>query len=120
MALDLSGGATAYATMIDNFAKSIIRTPVTKTISNVSGNETLTEGTAVTISGTLYRKEDMWAQDKAGLFQGADAIVMVKPDVTINKDDKLTYDGEDYRVEKVITRRLGTTSFYQTVWCFKT
>ena len=44
MALNLAGGVTAYELMIDNFGKTISRTPVTKTISNITGDETLTEG----------------------------------------------------------------------------
>ena len=107
-----------YELMIDNFGKTISRTPITKTESNISGDETLTEGTVVSITGAFFRKEDAWAQDKEGLFQGADGILMIKDGITVNKDDKITYDSEDYRVQKVITRLLGTTVFYKTARCF--
>ena len=116
--MSINFASVTYETMIDNFSKTISRTPVTKTISNVSGQETLTEGSASNISGAFFRKEDAWSQDKEGLFQGADAILLVKSGVTINKNDKLTYDSEDYRVVKVIERRLGTTHFYNMARCF--
>ena len=63
MALNLSGGVTAYELMIDSFSKTLSRTPVTKSISNITGDETLTEGTAVNISGAFFRKEDIWNQE---------------------------------------------------------
>ena len=107
-----------FSTMITNFSKTLSRTPVTKTVGNISGDETLSEGTPVNISGAFHSKEDSWSQDKEGLFQGADSVLMVKSTVTINKDDKLAYDSENYRVDKVTTRRLGTTVFYKVARCF--
>ena len=70
-------------------------------------------------NGAFFRKEDDWVQDKPGLIQNADAVLMVKPGVSVNKDDKLTYDSEDYRVDKVVTRRYDGTSVYQVAQCFK-
>ena len=117
--MSIKFASVTYETMIDNFAKSVTRTPVTKTTSNINGTETLTESTTASISGAFFRKEDSWSQDKEALFQGADAILMVKEGVTLNKDDKLNYDSEDYRVNKTIDRRLGTTYFYKMGRCFK-
>ena len=109
-----------YEIMIDNFAKVIIRTPITKTISNISGDEELINGTPVNISGAFFRKDDSWSQGKEGLFQGADAILLVKKEVIISKDDKISFDSEDYRIlNNPITRRLGTTIFYIMARCFK-
>jgi len=105
--------------LIPNFAKTVSRTPVTKTTDNVYGDETLTEGTPENISADFFRKEDEWIIDKIGLLQNADAIILVQPDQALNKDDKLTYDSEDYRVDKVVTRRLGTSAFYKVGQCFK-
>ena len=108
-----------FETMLDNFSKTIVLTPNTKTISNISGNETLTESTSSNIAGAFYRKEDSYVQSNPGLIDNADAVILVKTSVTINKNDKITYDEEDYRVEKVITRKLGTISFYKLAQCFK-
>lgn len=119
MALNLAGGKVAYELMIDNFAKTISRTPVTKTLHPVTGDETLSNGTPGNITGAFFRKEDEWIQDKPGLIQNADAVLLIKEGVTLNKNDKLTYDSEDYRVDKIVDRRLGTTVFYQAAQCFK-
>ena len=98
MAINFTGGVTAYELMLDNFSKTLSRTPVTKTTSNITGDETLTDGTPGNILGAFFRKEDEFVQDKIGLIQNADAVLLVKNAVTINKDDKLTYDSENYRV----------------------
>lgn len=107
-----------YSEMIDNFSKTLVRTPVTKSVSNISGQESFSEGETSNITGAFFRKEDSWSQNKEGLFQGADAVFMYKNDVTLNKNDKLSYDSENYRVKKVITRRLGTQFFYNVARCF--
>ena len=111
--------ADVYSTMITNFAKTISHIPRTKVVDNITGDETLTDGSPVNISGAFYRKEDEWAVDKGVNLQGADAILMVLPAVTINREDKLTYDGENYRIDTVVERRLGTTAFYNMARCFK-
>lgn len=105
--------------VFDNFKKSLTRTPVTKTNDNVSGDETLSDGTPdTTYEGVLYRKEDEWAQDKVGLFQGADAVLLVKTTQSLSKNDKITYDSEIYRVESIKDRELGKTAFYKVARLF--
>lgn len=111
--------ATPFQEMMGGFNKSLTYTAVTKTTSNIRGEETLTDGSPSTISGDFYRQEDDWVQQKEGLFQGADAIVMVLPSVTLEKEAKITYDGEIFRIGKVITRKLGTTEFYKMGRLFK-
>lgn len=109
----------AFQKMITNLGKSVTRTPITKTTSNLYGEETLTDGTSETVTAAFFRKEDSWAQDNSGLIQEADAVVLVLPTQTLNKNDKIAYDSETYRVDKVITRRLGTSEFYKAGQCFK-
>jgi len=111
--------ANPVKVMIESFSKSLTYIPVTKTTDNIRGDETLTDGTSTTISGSFFRKEDAWSQNKEGLFQGADAIVMVLPAVTLSKNAKITYDSETYRIEKIITRRLGTITYYNMARLFK-
>jgi len=107
-----------YQEMINNFQKEITYTPVTKTTDNISGDETLTEGTSSTIKGAFYREEDVYSQEFAGLFQGADAILIILPNITVNKNDLITYDSEEYRCDKITTRRLKNIEFYKVARCF--
>lgn len=114
MSINFSASKKAWDDHVfPNFKKSLIRTPVTKTLDNISGDETLTDGTAdSTYEGILYRKEDAWSQENIGLFQGADAVLLVKTTQTLNKDDKITFDSEVYRVEKVVSRYYDDVKFY--------
>jgi hypothetical protein len=105
----------AFNNLLSGFEKTLTRTPRTKDTNPLTGEEVFTDGTSVTIKGPFFRREDDYSQDKQALFQDADAVLMVKPDVTINRDDTVTYESEDYRVHAVITRKLGTTSFYKLV-----
>lgn len=102
-----------YKEMITNFSKSLTYTPVTKTTTNLSGAETLTDGTASTIKGAFYKEDEYYKSDKEALFQGADAILKVHTTVTLNKNDKITYADETFRIDKVMTRRIGITPFYK-------
>ena len=121
MGINFTAATTAFNKLLENFGKTLSRTPVTKTNSNISGQENLDSATAVNITGAFFRKEDAWSQDKEGLFQGADAILMVKTSVTINKNDLITYEDESYRINQdPITRRLGGIDFYIMARCFKT
>ncbi len=111
--------AKPYQDMIEFYSKSLTRTPVTKTTDNISGAESFADGTDVTINGAFYRNEYSMSQENIGLFKGADAILKVLPSVTINFNDKITYDSEVFRVGKEpTTRRLGTTSMYKVVRLF--
>lgn len=100
---------------IDFYSQSFIHTPITKTTSNITGDEILTEGTPVTITGAIYKRENADNPDKPGLFNGSDAILLVKINVSISKNDKITYDNEDYRVqvEPVLRKLAGTTMYYK-------
>ena len=108
-----------FTKYLEALAKSVVRTPVTKTTSNVTGDETLTDGTDETISVTFFRRETNWAMENPGLIEGADAIMLFVSTQTMNKDDKITYDSETYRVDKVVQRRLGATSIHKTAQLWK-
>jgi sugar lactone lactonase YvrE len=79
---------------------------------------TTTGSVSETIEGSFFKKEDAYTQEQVALMQNADAILLVKTTVTINKDDKITYDSLDYRVQEVETRKLGTIEFYKKVELF--
>ncbi len=115
MSINFTASKTAWDNNVfGNFSKTVTRTPVTRVEDNVSGSETFTEGTPDTAYlAVFFRKEDDWAQEHAGLFENADAVMLIKTSQTVSKDDKITFDGEDYRVEKVTMRYLGTIEFYR-------
>lgn len=105
--------------MIDNFAKTLTRNAVTQTENNLSGSEELTWGSDSEITGAFFRRDDTWNLKKEAYFESADAILMVKSSVTLNKNDKITYDNIVYLVDHVITRTLNGTTFYKTATLFQ-
>lgn len=117
MSLNIS--TTPMWAAIDNMSKTLSHTPVTKTTSNLTGDETLTDGTPVNIQGAFFKKESLWAQKNIGLLNGADGILIVKPDVTLTKNDKVTWDGEIYRIDSVTDRYMAETHFYDMARLFK-
>jgi len=118
--MSLNFDTNVYTQLLENFKKTVTYTPVTKTISNISGQEELTTGTSSQIEITFFRQEDTILQDNEGLFQGADAVALYKTSITLNLNDTITYDGQVYRVEKQpTTRRLGGTEFYKVARLFK-
>lgn len=109
----------AFTKMLDVFEKSLTRTPRVKQLDNYSGDERLIPSTPITIQGAFFRQEDVWVQQYGALVQGADAVLLVKPNVVIAREDLITYKGENYRIDKVTRRRLGDTQFYQVARLFK-
>ena len=115
---------SAMKSSFDNFifpdnAKTVTRTPVTTTNDNSSGGETFSDGTPdAGFECTLFRKEDNWSQKNEGLFDGADAVALIKIGVTLNKNDKITDNGEIFRVKSVVTREPNETPIYQMARLF--
>ncbi len=117
---DLAGAKTQFEICFDASKETVIRIPVSKTISNITGDETLTDGTPDTAYECIFhRKQDQWALDNPGKMQNADAIVIVKTSATLNVDDKITRVGEDYRVEAVVTDYLFSQNISKNARVFK-
>ena len=120
MVVPLNIDATPFQSMMGLLSKSLTYIPVTKTVDNINGQETLTDGTSVTIQGNLFFKKAQYAQQQYGLIFNGDGILMVLPSQTLNRDDKVVFDGITYRVDQVTTRYLGGTAFYKLADVFVT
>lgn len=97
------------------FTTSVTYIPIVKTTSNTTGDETLTDGASYSIKVYIVRKNAPWFLDKAGLIQGGDALMLTFYDQTIAKNDKITWNGNTYRVENVLDRdQLGGGIAYRT------
>ena len=88
--------------MLDNYAgRQISHTPVTQTTSNISGQETLTDGTAVTIKAYFMRTNQNWDYEKLGFLEKGHAVVLAKYADSVSKNSKITADSHTYRVKEV-------------------
>jgi hypothetical protein len=105
--------------LITKYGVDVTITPITKTTSNIEGDEALTSGS--TYSERIYfsRRSTNWAPDSPGLIEGADAIALITPTSSIVKDYKVLHNGKNYRVQSVIDRdQGGGTVMYKTITLF--
>lgn len=120
MDVDFTAAKDGWDNIFATHKRTVTRTPVTKTTDGVTGDETLTDGSAdSSYECILIRMEDKWALDNPGLIQNADAIVLVDEAQTLNKDDKITEQGETYRVDSIKTDYMGEIAFLRIARCFK-
>jgi len=88
--------------LIDKMGINCTRTPVTESLSNMYIDETLTEGTSVTIKIFIKPKqENEYVFDKDGEIQKNNIFAMSKNTTTINKNDKLLIGTKTFRVMNV-------------------
>lgn len=88
--------------ILDSYSGRIItKTIVVKTLSSDYGQETLTESSTTNLKVHFVRTNDKYTYEKAGLFNKADALMLVRGADTINRDDLMTVDGNEYRVSEV-------------------
>lgn len=102
---------------LNDFGADVIRTPVTTT-TNFSGQKTYSDGSTEIIKVVFSNPSQNFALDKSGLTEVSDAQMFTKQDQTINKYDKILYNGETYRVDKISLRKFNGTSMYKKVDLF--
>ena len=77
-----------FNNILEDYAgQRVQHVPVTKTLDNLSGQETLTEGTMVYIKAYFMRTSQNWDYAKAGFIERGDAVLLSKYDDSVGKDD---------------------------------
>lgn len=90
-----------FDSILDNYAgRTISHTPVTQTTSNVTGKETLTDGTPVNIKCYVMKTGQRYDYGKYGLTEKGDAICLAKVADNVKLNSKLTFNGEIFRVRE--------------------
>lgn len=100
-----------------DFGVTAVRTPVTVT-TNFHGNKTYSDGTNANIVVVFEVYNEKHNLDKAGLTKVYDARIFLKPDATLNKYDKITYESKVYRVEEVSIRNFNGTAVFKVAGLF--
>lgn len=106
------------SSVISDIGVTVTRIPVTKNEDQMTGDETFVDGTSTTFTAYIVRKNQQWVFDKEGKIEGGDALLMCTTAKTINVDDKISYQGDTFRVQTVITRYAGTLPMFKTVNLF--
>lgn len=86
------------------FITSVTHIPVIKKIDNVTGDELLIDSNSNIINVYIVRKTSDWWFDKTGEIQGGNALMLVKHDQIINKNDKIIWNNNTYRVKNILNR----------------
>jgi len=102
---------------LGDFGVVAVRTPVTVE-TDYSGDKTYTDGTDENIDIVFDPYNKNYSLDKPGLTEVWDTRVFIKPDATLNKYDKITYNSIVYRVDKVSIRDFNGTSVFQVVMLY--
>ena len=103
---------------IVDFGETVVRTPVTTTKDNMSGQKTYSDGSDENITVVFENPNQNFGLDKAGLNEQFDARMYIKYDQTMNKYDKITHKSKIYRVSKVSPRDFGGNVMFKTVNLF--
>ncbi len=82
---------------------TVSRTPVTTTFSG-NGDEVRADGTPENITAIFHKRIANYNQNAEGLVLTTTGYIMTAPTQSLNRNDKITYDGETYRVQVPITR----------------
>lgn len=105
--------------LIDRYGSNVEVIPVTKTTSNVEGDETLTEGTPYSTKIYISRRTVDFSVDVGGEIKNGDAVALIKPEQNINKNDVVVWNGNSYRVHDVIRRdQVGGEVMFKTLTLF--
>lgn len=87
--------------ILDNFGgRQVAHVVITKTTSNISGQETLSEAGPVTIKAYFMRTGQDWDYAKEGFLENGDAVLLSKYATGVVKDDIITVEGINYRVRE--------------------
>lgn len=87
--------------VLNDFGREIILVPVTQSISNFSGKETLTAGTASVIEAYFLRTNNEHDFQQSGLVEVGDAICVAKFASGVKKDDLIYADGTNVEISSI-------------------
>jgi len=87
--------------ILDNYAgRQLTHTPVTKTLSNYTGEETLVNGTPVSIKCYVMKTGQNWNIKDMGFLEKGDMVGLFKVADVVTLNSIITVNGEDFRVKE--------------------
>lgn len=97
---------------------TVTRTPVTKTIDNLTGDRQFSDGSTNNISIVFENPNIVFEIMNQGEQESAEAgdqtvKAFVAGDVTINTDDKITWNSIVFRIESISPRYFGANLVFK-------
>lgn len=94
---------------------TVSRTPVTKTTNNTTGSIERTDGTSVDISIVFENPGIVFEILKQGEQKNSTVRAFIKGDVTMNVEDKITWNSIVFRVEDISPQYFGANLIFKTL-----
>jgi len=92
---------TDFDWILDNYAgRMLTHTPVTKSMSNYTGEETLTEGTPVSIKCYVMKTGQGFDFRAMGFLEKGDMVGLFKIADSVTLNSLITVNGEKFRVKE--------------------
>lgn len=93
--------ARDFNRILDSYAgRQLSHIPIVKSISNMTGQETLTEGTAVSIKAYFMRTGQNFDYGKQGFLEKGDAVVLSKYADGVTTNDIIEVEGNKFRIKE--------------------
>ena len=92
---------------------TVSKVPVTLTNDNITGDRIRSSGSAADISIVFSNPDLIFTLDKQGEQENADVKAYVSGNVTVNKEDELTWNTYVFRVESVSPRYFDGNLIYK-------
>lgn len=93
--------ANDFNDILDDYAgRTLSHTPVTQTTSNITGEETLTDGTPVDIKCYVMKVGQNFNYKEVGFMEIGDMVGLFKVADNVKINSKITVNGEVFRVKE--------------------
>jgi len=90
--------AASWQIVLDDWGRHVSHIPATQSLSNITGQESIAEGSPVTIQAYFVRTTQLWNFEKAGFIEKGDAIMLAKYADSVKTADRISADGVKYRI----------------------
>ncbi len=93
--------ADDFNAILDDYAgRTLSHTPVTQTLSNITGQETLTDGTPANIKCYVMKTGQNFDYKEMGFMEQGDMVALCKVADSVGVNSKITINGEVFRVKE--------------------
>lgn len=104
---------------LNDFGVVVIRVPVTAS-TGIKGQKNYDQTAAEEITVVMMSPKKKFPIDKSGITETCDMKMFTKSDQTINKYDKIIFNGKTYRTDKVRRRKFNGVLGFKSVLLFLT
>lgn len=93
--------AEDFNAILDDYAgRTLVHTPTVQTTSNITGEETLTDGTPANIKCYVMKKGQNFNYKEVGFMEQGDVIGLFKVADSVKINSKITINGEVFIVKE--------------------